>query len=426
MDVLIKDLDAREILGASGRPTVEASVTTTTGITACASVPSGTSKGRHEASEVRDGGHRFRGLGCHRAAANVRDEIAPALRGMPISAQSAIDARMIETDGTSNKGRLGANAILSVSVACAKAAAAAAGVSVYRYLGGGSLHAMPAPMATVIAGGAHSSSALDFEDYLYILDGFESVAEAVEALWETRIVLEEILTARFGTIADVGGALAPPIANSREAFDLMLEAAERGGCAGRARLGIDVAASELYDAARGLYRVGDSLLTPQDLAGRYIELVREYPLVFVEDPFDQDDFASHAGLTSALPGVLVVGDDLFVSNPERIRHGIALHAANAVLLKVNQIGTVSEAIAAATVARVGGYTVTCSLRSHDTEDPFIADFAVAVGARLIKLGSPVRGERNAKYNRLMAIEEELRPYVKLHISPRTGRSHRFA
>lgn len=406
MNALIEAVNAREILGASGRPTVEVTVTTTTGVTASASVPSGTSKGRYEAQDVRDGGNRFRGLGCRRAVANVHEEIAPALRGMPVDAQSTIDARMIALDGTSNKGRLGANAILPVSVACAKAAAAVAGVGPYRYLGGGPPTALPAPMATVIAGGAYSSSALDFEDYLYILDGFTSVAEAVEALWETRIVLEEILTIRFGTVPDVGGALAPPIASTGEAFDLMLDAAERGGCAGRARLGIDVAASELYNAARGVYRIGGTELTPEALAGRYAELVREYPLVFIEDPFHQDDFAGHTGLAAALPRVMIVGDDLFVSNPERIRRGIEMRSANAVLLKINQIGTVSEAKAAAAVAKAGGYTVTCSLRSHDTDDPFIVDFAVAVGARLIKLGSPVRGERNAKYNRLMAIEKE--------------------
>ena len=407
MSILIDTVNAREILGASGRPTVEATVVTRSGVIATASVPSGTSKGRHEAQELRDGGSRFRGLGCRKAAANVRQEIAPALRGMPVEAQGEIDARMIEVDGSSNKGRLGANAILSVSVACAKAAAAVAGVGPYRYLGGERRLTSPAPIATVIAGGAHSPSSLDFEDYLYVLDGFASVGEAVEALWETRILLEEMMVARFGTVPEVGGALAPPLSDTREAFDLMLRAAERGGCAGRARLGLDVAASELYDAARDRYRIGGAEIERDTLGARYSEYVREYPLVFLEDPFHQDDFVAHAELTARLPGVMVVGDDLFVSNPDRIRQGIALGAGNAVLLKINQIGTVTEARAAADAARAGGYTVTCSLRSHDTDDPFIADFAVATGARLIKLGSPVRGERNAKYNRLMAIEEEL-------------------
>ncbi len=407
MQALIDTVEAREILGASGRPTVEATVRTGTGVTAKASVASGTSKGRHEAHELRDGGSRFRGLGCRKAAANVRQEIAPALRGMRVDAQAEIDARMIELDGTSNKGRLGANAILSVSLACAKAAAEVAGVGPYRTLGGQRRFTLPAPMATVLAGGEYSPASLDFEDYLYILDAFTSVTEAVEVLWETRTVLEEMLVKRFGAVADVGGALAPPISDTREAFDVMLEAAERGGCAGRARLGLDVAASELYDAARDRYRIGGAELDRDALAARYVELVREYPLVYLEDPFHQDDYSGHAELTAKLPGVLVVGDDLFVSNAQRIRDGIARGAANAVLLKVNQIGTVTEAAAAAAAAHEGGYTVTCSLRSHDTDDPFIADFAVGVGARLIKLGSPIRGERNAKYNRLMAIEEEL-------------------
>jgi enolase len=346
-------------------------------------------------------------LGCLRAAANVRDEIAAALRGMRVDGQQAIDERMIELDGTLEKGRLGANAILAVSVACAKAAAATAGVSPFRHLGGSASSVLPAPMATVIAGGEFSSSALDFEDYLYVLDGFGSVAEAVEALWETRVVLEEMLAARFGVVPEIGGALAPPMSDSREAFEIMLEAAQRAGCRGRARLGLDVAASELYDDEHSAYRVGRDQLSPEALTERYVALAREYPLVFIEDPFHEDDFAHHAELVQALPGILVVGDDLFVSNPARLRRGIELGAANAVLLKVNQIGTVSEAIAAAELAKAAGYTVTCSLRSHDTEDPFIADFAVAVGAKLIKVGSPVRAERNAKYNRLMAIEAEL-------------------
>ena len=339
----------------------------------------------------------------------MRDSITPVLIGMPVSAQAEIDARMIELDGTPNKGRLGANAILAVSVACAKAAAATSGVGPYRHLGGDGATRLPAPMATVLAGGEYSSSALDFEDYLYILDGFDSVAAAVEGLWETRMVLEEMLRARFGVVADVGGALAPPLGDTREAFDTMLEAARKAGCERNIRLGLDVAASELFDAARNVYRIGGAEMDTDALAAHYADLCREYPLVFVEDAFHQDDFDAHAMLARLLPGVLVVGDDLFVSNPERLRRGIAIGAGNAVLLKVNQIGSVSEAREAALLAAANGMAVTCSLRSHDTDDAFIADFAVGVQARLIKLGSPVRGERNAKYNRLMAIEAELGP-----------------
>jgi len=332
--------------------------------------------------------------------------IGPAILGMEVTQQAQIDETLIGLDGTPNKSRLGGNAILPVSVACAKAGAASMSQPCYQYLGGYSGVSLPAPIATVIAGGGHSPSELEFEDYLLICESFTTIAESVEALVETRQVLAELLSDRFGPIPDVGGALAPPIRETRQAFDYMLEAALRAGVGGRYTLGLDVAASELW--ANHRYRLGDKLLDPSQMHSQLLELIRDYPLSFIEDPFHQDDFAAFSRFTEEVKGVLVVGDDLFATNPVRLQQGIEQGAGNALLLKVNQIGTVSEALEAARIAKNNSYKVIVSLRSNDTNDSFIADFAVAVGASHIKLGSPVRGERNAKYNRLLRIESDLK------------------
>ncbi len=334
-------------------------------------------------------------------------EIAPKLIGESVLAQRKIDDIMIELDGTKNKQRLGGNAILAVSLAVAKAGAQAAGLPLYRYLGGLGGVRLPVPLATVISGGKHSPSALDFEDFLLIFDGFTCFAEALEALVEIRYLLEKNLQKKFGLVADDGGALAPPINDNTQAFDLMLEAVEQAGYGGKVALGLDVAASDLYLEDRGLYKISGREMEPAELIDYYISLAKQYPLVFIEDPFDQDDFESFAKLTAALPDRKIVGDDLFVTNPVRIRMGIEQKAGNTLLLKVNQIGTVSEAYDAGILALQNGLAVTVSLRSSDTNDSFIADLAVGLGAEEIKLGSPVRGERNAKYNRLLKIEEEL-------------------
>ena len=407
MKSVIELIRAREILSGPGRPTVEVELATNDGIRVEASVPSGTSKGKYEAWEVYDGGKRFRGLGVKKAAENVNREIAPKLIGENVLAQRRIDNLMRELDGTKNKQRLGGNAILAVSLAVAKAGAAAAGLPLYRYLGGLGGVRLPVPLATVISGGKHSPSSLDFEDYLLIFDGFSCFADALEALVEIRYNLGKNLQNKFGLVADDGGALAPPLSDTPQAFELMLEAVEQAGYGGKVRLGLDVAASDLYREERGLYEVGGREMEPAELIDYYISLAKQYPLVFIEDPFDQDDFESFAKLTAALPDRKIVGDDLFVTNPERIRMGIERKAGNTLLLKVNQIGTVSEAYDAGILALQNGLAVTVSLRSSDTNDSFIADLAVALGAEQIKLGSPVRGERNAKYNRLLKIEAEL-------------------
>jgi enolase len=402
----IEKIEAREILGGSGRPAVEVKLTTSRGIEVRASAPSGTSKGEHEAFELLDGEKRYEGKGVRRAVENVRKIIAPALRGMDVSRQGEIDEALIRLDGTPDKSRLGGNAILPVSMACAKAAARSCGLPLFRYLGGLSATHLPAPIATVIAGGAHSPSDLEFEDYLLILSNFNSFAEALEALVKARSVLQEIVIRRFGSVPEVGGALAPPIRDSAQAFELMRKAAEGIGGGGKITLGIDAAASELYSPEEDSYQVAGRKMKAPELMEYYLHLARTYPLTYLEDPFHEDDYFHFAALTAALPDCRIVGDDLFASQPRRIALGIQHKAGNTLLLKINQIGTVGEALAAASLASRNHFQVNVSLRSNETNDSFIADLAVAVRARQIKLGSPVRGERNAKYNRLLEIEED--------------------
>lgn len=404
-------ITAREVLGGSGRPTLEVELTLDSMQTVTASVPSGTSRGGHEAFELFDGGERHQGYGVRKAVANVREKIAPALRGMSVMDLAAVDKKLLELDGTKDKSGLGANALLPVSVASAKAAALAASLPVYRYLGGQAATRLPMPIATVIAGGEFSPSALPFEDFLYIVEGFSTFGDALEALAATRRHLEKILTARYGVIPDVGGALAPPLQSTEEAFDVMLQAAKEAGYDGRMNLALDVAANEIYDAKSNTYRLGEKRLAAQELCEVYLDLAASYPLLSIEDPFFEDDFAAHTDLAAKLatknPRCALVGDDLFATNPERILKGIRQKAATELLLKINQIGTVSESMAAGKIAKENSMNVTVSMRSNDTCDPFVADLAVAMGAERIKCGSPVRAERNAKYNRLLLIEEEL-------------------
>lgn len=411
MNAIIKSVSACEILGGSGRPTVEVTLTLESGSTVSASVPSGTSRGGYEAFELFDDEERYKGYGVRKAVLNVREKIAPAVKGMSVLDLAAVDNRLIELDGTKDKSRFGANAILPVSVAAAKAAAVATGLPVYRYLGGQAATKLPMPIATVIAGGEYSPSALPFEDFLYIVEGFSCFTDALEGLAATRAQLGKLLTKRFGPIADIGGALAPPLQSVHEAFDIMLQARKDTGCEGRINLALDVAANEIYDAQSGTYDLGDRRLSALELCDVYMELVKAYPLLSIEDPFHEDDFSAHADLVAKLAAAnsrcSVVGDDLFATNPKRIVRGIADKAATELLLKMNQIGTVTEAMHAGKFAQENGLAVTVSLRSNDTCDSFAADLAVALGAERIKSGSPVRAERNAKYNRLLHIEEEL-------------------
>jgi len=405
MTFTIEHIEAREILSAAGRPTVEATVISSTGAVGSASVPSGTSKGKYEAFELHDEEKRYRGLGVRKAVNNILETIAPALIGKDITRQFEVDQTLIDLDGTPNKRRLGGNAILPVSVACAKAAASSCGIPCFRYLGGAKPPRLPVPIATVIAGGRHSPSDLDFEDYLYILNGFHSFSDALEALVETRFTLQELLEKKYGAIPDVGGALAPPMKDTRDAFDIMLSAVDQAGYSGRIALGLDVAANEFFLESEDCYEAMGKKLNSDELARHYADLSAKYPLEYIEDPFHEDDYPGSAKLTATLSDRMIVGDDLYASNPMRISEGIAHRSTNAILLKVNQIGTVTEARQAADLALRNHMSVTVSLRSRETEDDFIADFAVGIGAGQIKLGSPVRGERNTKYNRLLAIEQ---------------------
>jgi len=403
----IRAVRAWEILSGVGRPTVEVEVTTAHGCRGTASVPAGTSTGAHEAKALYDGGTRYRGYGVRKAVENVHRIIAPAVCGMDVRAQEGIDQILIDLDGTPLKERLGANALLAVSLAVAQAGAQAAGLPLYRYLGGLTATRLPIPLATVLAGGHHSPSDLPFEDYLISVRGFVSFGDAVEALSAIHGALGDRLRKRFGIVPDVGGAYAPPLASTEEAFDTILEAVAQAGCAGKISLGLDVVGSDLYDRQAGAYRVGGKHLSPDEFIAHFVALTEQYPLDIIEDPFDEDDFALHAALTARLPAKRIVGDDLFATSVQRLARGIAERAGNSLLLKVNQAGTLTEAIRAGQLARDSGYGTIVSLRSGDTDDSFIADLAVGLGAEQIKLGGPVRGERNAKYNRLLVIEQDL-------------------
>lgn len=407
MNPIIASIKGREILNAKGKPTVEAELTTNTGITVTASVPSGTSRGKYEAHELYDGGMRFGGKGARQAASRVTNEINGALVGIDVTDQRRIDRTMCELDGTPNKERLGGNAILAASQAAARAGAIAAGLPLYRYLGGFNAKRMPDIASTVISGGAFSPSGLEFEDYLVILEGFPTFAEQVEALCAMRIYMEKRLTERYGFFPEDGGAYAPPIESTAMAFDIMMDAARAIGCERMIKLGLDVAANELYDAETGTYVLMGKRYDANTLLQYYIELASQYPLIYIEDGFEQDDFANFAKLKAAVPGLMVVGDDLFVTNIERVRRGVETDAANTLLLKINQVGTISEAFDAALYAKDHGYEITTSLRSGETVDDFAADMAVAVGSRSMKLGSPFRADRNTKMNRLLKIESEL-------------------
>lgn len=401
----ISKITGREILNANGKPTVEATIKTNNMLMAVASVPSGTSTGTYEAYELYDGGKRYGGKGTRVASAHVSYEINEALNGMSLEDPAELDRKLIALDGTANKSRLGANAILATSVAIHKAHALVCSKPVYKSLiPQKTTYRVPDIIATVISGGAFSPSGLEFEDYLYILSGFDTFSDELEALVTLRKALEKNLKSRFGEFPEDGGALAAPLATTRNAFDVMLEVAKECGYEKYVSLGLDVAASEFYDADKSIYEFGNGMDSVQ-LCDYYLELCREYPLTFIEDGFSEDDGEGFSLLKKLRPDVQVVGDDLFVSNIERLKKYAS--CANGLLLKINQIGTVTEAIDAANYAKESGLDIIVSLRSGETTDDFIADLSVALSARQIKLGSPVRAERNVKYNRLLQISEEL-------------------
>lgn len=406
---VIEALGAREILDSRGNPTVEVEVLLDDGTVGRAAVPSGASTGAFEAVERRDGDERYGGKGVRQAVQAVTDQIAPEIIGFEASEQRLVDARLLELDGTPNKSRLGANAILGVSMAIARAAAESADLPLFRYLGGPNAHLLPVPMMNILNGGAHADSNVDIQEFMIVPIGAATFGEALRYGVETYHALKSVLKGR-GLATGLGdeGGFAPNLPNNREALDLIVEAIGKAGyVAGRdIALALDAAANEFYHDGR--YVLEGQPRTAEELVRYYEELVDNYPLVSLEDPFAEEDWEGWKQVTTALGArVQIVGDDVFVTNPERISHGIREGAANAVLIKLNQIGTVTETFDAVELAHRAGYRTVISHRSGETEDTTIADVAVATNAGQIKTGAPARSERVAKYNQLLRIEEEL-------------------
>jgi enolase len=403
----IADVHARQILDSRGNPTLEVEVRLESGAVGRAAVPSGASTGMHEAVELRDGEEAYGGKGVTRAVTNVNDEIAAALRSTDASAQEELDRRLIELDGTTNKGRLGANAILGTSLAAAKAVAAEQGVSLYRYLGRDAASTLPVPMMNVINGGAHAQNSIDLQEFMVVPAGASSFSEALRIGTEVFHSLKKVLHER-GLATAVGdeGGFAPDLGSSEEAIEAILEAAERVGHREQVAIALDPASTEFF--SDGAYRFEGKALDAAGMTDFYASLAERFPVVSVEDGLAEDEWDGWAHLTRTLGDrVQLVGDDLFVTNPARLERGIGDGVANAILVKVNQIGTLTETLEAIELARANGYAAVISHRSGETEDTTIADLAVATNAGQIKTGAPSRTDRVAKYNQLLRIEEEL-------------------
>ncbi|HII29860.1 phosphopyruvate hydratase [Candidatus Woesearchaeota archaeon CG08_land_8_20_14_0_20_47_9] len=408
----IRGIKAREVLDSRGNPTVEATVSSS-GQSASAIVPSGASTGSYEALELRDGGSRFLGKGVLRAVENVNGPIAAKLAGMDCRKQGEIDHALIRLDGTDNKSKLGANAILAVSIASSRLAASVSGKRLYKYLNdliGGAALRLPTPFCNIINGGRHAGSRLKIQEFM-IVPQDSSFRESARMASEVYSTLKGIVKERFGVSAlNVGdeGGFTPQLNNAEQALDLVTGAIKKAGHEARVRIAVDSAASEFYDNSTKKYALEKTYSGP-DLIGYYERLIEKYDIISWEDPFDQDDFDSFTGFTAKLGDKLqVVGDDLLVTNVKRIRKALKLKSCNALLLKLNQIGTLTESIDAAKLAYSNNWRVMVSHRSGETEDSFIADLSVALSCGQIKLGAPARGERTAKYNQLIRIEEELK------------------
>jgi enolase len=425
--VKIVDVHARQILDSRGNPTVEVEVALDSGVVGRAAVPSGASTGRFEAVELRDGDPgAYLGKGVLEAVANVERELGPALVGADAGDQEAVDRALLELDGTPNKSRMGANALLGVSLAVAKAAALEAGEPLFRHLGGAAARILPVPLMNVVNGGAHAQNSLDLQEFMVVPAGAESFSEALRIGAETFHRLRELLHDR-GLATGVGdeGGFAPDLPSGEDAIAVVLEAAERAGHAEKVAIALDPATTELYEGGR--YRLpGESLdLDAEGTIAFWDELCGRYPIVSIEDGLAEDDWDGWRDLTERLGArVQLVGDDLFVTNVERFRRGIEAGVGNAILVKVNQIGTLTETLEAIELARANGYAAIMSHRSGETEDTTIADLAVATGVGQIKTGAPSRSDRVAKYNQLLRIEEELGEeavYPGWSAFPRAGR-----
>jgi enolase len=405
----------REILDSRGNPTVEADVRLADGSMGRAAVPSGASTGEHEAVELRDGDmKRYLGKGTLKASGYVNGEIAAAIRGMDAACQKEIDQKMIDLDGTPNKGRLGANAILAVSMAVARAAAASLRVPLYRYLGGVSASVLPVPMMNILNGGAHADNSVDFQEFMIVPFGAPNFADALRMGAEVFHTLKSVLKKKkYSTAVGDEGGFAPNLKSNEEALEVILDAIVQAGYKPGKDIGLalDPAASEFYDSKKRKYvlkKSDKSERSPEQMVEFWSEWVRQYPIVSIEDGLAQDDWKGWKGMTDTLgKKIQLVGDDLFVTNTERLGRGIKEGVANSILIKVNQIGTLSETLEAMHMAARAGYTSVVSHRSGETEDTFIADLVVATGAGQIKTGSASRTDRIAKYNQLLRIEEEL-------------------
>ena len=410
MNTTIQRIHAREIIDCRGYPTLEVDVVLESGITGRAGVPAGLSTGMHEAYEIRDGETRYRGLGVRTAVENVNRVIAPALVGQDGTCQRDLDTTMVEElDGTPDKSKLGANAIVGVSMALARAAAVAAGKPLFKHLNSNA-RVIPVPLFNLINGGKHASGDLEIQEFIIMPVGAEDFSHALQICTEVTFELRDLIVAKYGKIAvNIGdeGGFVPPMRGVREPLDFLVEAVDRAGYSDLIVYGLDAAASHFYDPQEKVYHFAGDHLTCDDMIALYEELCSEYELASIEDALYEDDFEGWARLTAALPHVQWVGDDLFVTNPDRLRKGINMGAANALLWKINQIGTLTEALDVAEMAYRHGYGVQVSERSGETEDPIIADFTVALNAGQIKTGAPVRGERTTKYNQLLRIEEML-------------------
>ncbi len=406
---IIEALGAREILDSRGNPTVEVEVLLEDGTAARAAVPSGASTGAFEAVELRDGGKRYLGKGVEKAIKNVNDVIAPEIVGLDAQDQRLIDQTMIDLDGTKNKAKLGANSILGVSLAVAKASAEHADLSLFKYVGGNNAHVLPVPMMNILNGGAHADTNVDIQEFMVAPIGADTFKESLRWGAEIYHSLKSVLKKR-GLATSIGdeGGFAPNLDSNRAALDLILEAVELAGFkAGKEiALAMDVAATEFHE--NGKYAFEGKQLTSAEMIAYYTSLVDAYPIVSIEDPLDEDDWDGWAAITKELGSkVQLVGDDLFVTNPERLARGISSATANAMLVKVNQIGSLTETLDAVELAHRAGYRNMMSHRSGETEDVTIADLAVATNCGQIKTGAPARSERVAKYNQLLRIEDEL-------------------
>ncbi|MBI2143291.1 phosphopyruvate hydratase [Candidatus Woesearchaeota archaeon] len=431
MSFRIKKVHAREILDSRGNPTVECDVILSGGIMGRAAVPSGASTGKHEAHELRDGGRRFRGLGVLAAVDNINSIISKKAVGLDCSKQQQLDGLMIKLDGSSSKSLLGANAILAVSLAASRAAAIASKTPLYSYLAHsitgaaqnkkqphsrshkGNRFILPVPFCNIINGGRHAGSSLKIQEFMVVPTGFDSFGSAITAVSEVYHELKSLLQRRFGkssvNVGDEGG-FAPQLSTAHEALSVLESAVAAAGYSRKVQFAVDAAASEFYSSKERKYEVTQGkFLAAADMVDYYVQLAKDFPIVSVEDPFEQESFTPFAELTRKLVmmNVQVVGDDLLVTNVDRIREAVRRNSCNCLLLKVNQIGTLTEAVAAANLAIGNGWRVMVSHRSGETEDSFIADLAVALGCGQLKSGAPARSERTAKYNRLLRIEEEL-------------------